>query len=159
MGFAVLEVRGKSLFIVDMGILYMKHFTEHQEKLKHIFDELQMLIDQYKPQEMSLEAPFYGKNVQSMLKLGRAQGVAMAAAISRNLSFEEYSPREIKQSVTGSGSASKEQVAAMLHTIFKKKVEPEYLDASDALATAVCHYFKSSSKLGGKKKYKNGQAV
>lgn len=155
LGFAILEVHGKSLFVIEMGILYMKHFQEQQEKLKHIFDEIQMLIDKFNPQEMALEAPFYGKNVQSMLKLGRAQGVAMAAAISRQLTFEEYSPREIKQSVTGNGNASKEQVAAMLHTIFNKKLEPEYLDSSDALATAVCHYFKSNSKLGGKKRYKN----
>jgi crossover junction endodeoxyribonuclease RuvC len=155
MGFAVLEIQGKTLFVIEMGILYMKHFEEQPEKLKHIFDELQLIIDKYEPQEMALEAPFFGKNVQSMLKLGRAQGVAMAAAISKNLTFEEYSPREIKQSVTGNGNASKEQVAAMLHTIFNKKLESEYLDSSDALATAVCHYFKSSNKLGGKKKYNN----
>ena len=155
MGFAVLEVRGKTLFVIEMGVLYMKNFTEYQEKLKHIFDELVLIIDKYQPDEMALEAPFFGKNVQSMLKLGRAQGVAMAAAISKGLTFEEYAPREIKQSVTGSGNASKEQVAAMLHTIFKKKLESEYLDAFDALGTAVCHYFKSSSKLGGKKRYKD----
>ncbi len=153
MGFAVLEIQGKELFIIEMGVLYMKHLEGHSAKLKHIFDELQLVIEKYKPTEMALEAPFYGKNVQSMLKLGRAQGVAMAAGISKGLSLEEYAPREIKQAVTGSGRASKEQVAAMLQSIFKRKIKQEYLDSSDALGVAVCHYFRSSSVLGGKKKY------
>jgi len=154
MGFAVLDVHGKQLSIVEMGVLHMKHLDTHADKLKHIFDELQLIIDKFSPHEMALEAPFYGKNVQSMLKLGRAQGVAMAAGISKNLTFEEYAPREIKQAVTGSGSASKEQVAAMLKNIFKSNIKQEYLDSSDALGVALCHYFRSSSKLGGKKKYK-----
>lgn len=154
MGFAVLDVHGKQLSIVEMGVLHMQHLNTHPEKLKHIFDELQMIIDKFQPNEMALEAPFYGKNVQSMLKLGRAQGVAMAAGISKGLSFEEYAPREIKQAVTGSGNASKEQVAAMLQNIFKRTIKQEYLDSSDALGVAVCHYFRSNSKLGGKKRYK-----
>ncbi len=155
LGFAVIEIQGKQLILIEMGILYMKHLSTHGEKLKHIFDELQKIIDQFKPTEMALEAPFFGKNVQSMLKLGRAQGVSMAAAISRGLSFEEYAPKAIKVSVTGSGSASKEQVAAMLQTIFKKKIDQEYLDSSDALGAAVCHYFRSNSKLKGGKRYKD----
>lgn len=155
MGFAVLEVQNKNLFLIEMGILYMKNFETHQEKLKHIFDELQMIIDKFNPDEMALEAPFYGKNVQSMLKLGRAQGMAMAAAISKNIPFEEYAPKAIKQSITGSGNASKEQVAAMLNTLFKRNLQAEYLDSSDALATAVCHYFRGNSTIGGKKQYKD----
>lgn len=155
LGFAVLEVQGNQLFIIDMGILYMKHFETHAEKLKHIFDELQGIIQKFQPAEMALEAPFYGKNVQSMLKLGRAQGVAMAAAIAQEISFEEYAPKEIKQAVTGSGSASKEQVAAMLKTIFNTKIEQEYLDASDALGVAVCHYFRSNNPFKKQKKYKD----
>lgn len=154
MGFAIIEVQGKQLILIEMGILYMKNLSTNGEKMKHIFEEIQKIIDQFDPSEMALEAPFFGKNVQSMLKLGRAQGMAMAAAISRGITFKEYAPKEIKLSVTGSGNSSKEQVAAMLQTIFNKKIEQEYLDSSDALGAAVCHYFRSSSKLKGGKRYK-----
>ncbi|MGB0983725.1 MAG: crossover junction endodeoxyribonuclease RuvC [Saprospiraceae bacterium] len=153
LGFAILDVQGNSLSIVEMNVLYMKHLETHTEKLKHILFELQAVIDKYSPTEMAIEAPFFGKNVQSMLKLGRAQGVAMAAGLSKNLIVEEYAPREIKQSVTGKGNASKEQVYAMLKTIFNKKIEQEYLDSSDALAAAVCHYFKSKNAITGGKRY------
>ena len=112
-----------------------------------------MLIDRYEPTEMAIEAPFFGKNVQAMLKLGRAQGVAIAAGMTKGLNVTEYAPRKIKQSVTGNGNASKEQVAAMLQQILKVDLREEFLDATDALGVAVCHYYQHSSRLGGGKKY------
>lgn len=153
MGFAILEINSKTPIVLEMGAISMVHLKDHYQKLKMIFEELQMLIDKYSPTQMALEAPFYGKNVQSMLKLGRAQGVAMAAGITKNLEVVEYSPKKIKQAVTGNGNASKEQVAAMLENILKVKIDDTYLDATDALATAVCHHFNSNSKLGHGKKY------
>lgn len=126
----------------------MSGFTDHQTKLKEIFLQLQEIIECYLPNHMAIEAPFYGKNVQSMLKLGRAQGVAMAAAMTMGLDIVEYSPKKIKQSITGNGNASKEQVAAMLNNMLDFKVKEHYLDATDALATALCHYHQISH--GGK---------
>ncbi|HFA50697.1 MAG TPA: crossover junction endodeoxyribonuclease RuvC [Bacteroidetes bacterium] len=158
MGFAVIEIENKKMKVLEMGAISMTHFKEHTMKLKMIFEELQLLIEKYGPKEMAIEAPFYGKNVQSMLKLGRAQGVAMAAAMTKGVSVTEYSPKKIKQSVTGNGNASKEQVAAMLENILKVKIDNTYLDATDALSAAVCHYFQSSSALGGKKKYSGWSA-
>ena len=154
MGFAIIEITNRKAKVLEMGAISMSYLKEHQLKLKMIFEELQLLIEKYQPKEMAIEAPFYGKNVQSMLKLGRAQGVAMAAAITSGVEVEEYSPKKIKQSVTGNGNASKEQVAAMLENILKVKIDDTYLDATDALATAMCHFFQSSSTLGAKKKYK-----
>jgi crossover junction endodeoxyribonuclease RuvC len=115
----------------------------HELKLKKIFERVLSLMDEYKPDEVALEAPFYGKNVQSMLKLGRAQGVAMAAALYREIPIIEYAPKKVKQSVTGNGNASKEQVARMLMTLFPMKELPKLLDATDALAVAVCHHFQN----------------
>ncbi|MEZ4932696.1 MAG: crossover junction endodeoxyribonuclease RuvC [Saprospiraceae bacterium] len=155
MGFAVIEVHKKQAKVLEMGAISMEYLKEHTLKLKMIFEELELLIKKYEPTEMAIEAPFYGKNVQSMLKLGRAQGVAMAAAMTNNVEVTEYSPKKIKQSVTGNGNASKEQVAAMLETILKVKIDDTYLDATDALATAICHFFQSNSAIGGKKKYKD----
>lgn len=155
MGYAIIEVVKKKITIIDGGVLNMKKLTEHTVKLKHIFLRVEGLIKQYHPQEMAIEAPFYGKNVQSMLKLGRAQGVAMAAAMTNQVEVTEYSPRQIKQAITGSGNASKEQVAAMLETILKTKIDYMSDDASDALGVAVCHYFRSGNKLSGGKKYKD----
>ncbi len=157
LGYAIIEVNKKQLSLIDMGVIHMSSLKEHQLKLKKIFEELQKIIAKYQPYEMAIEAPFYGKNVQSMLKLGRAQGVAIAAAITKDVSITEYAPKKIKQSVTGSGNASKEQVAAMLDTILNTKLDRKYLDATDALATAVCHFYQSGSPLGGTKKY-NGWA-
>ncbi|MEO1258103.1 MAG: crossover junction endodeoxyribonuclease RuvC [Bacteroidota bacterium] len=154
MGFAIIEINNRKAKVLEMGAISMSYLKEHQLKLKMIFEELQLLIEKYQPKEMAIEAPFYGKNVQSMLKLGRAQGVAMAAAITSGVGVEEYSPKKIKQSVTGNGNASKEQVAAMLENILKVKIDDTYLDATDALATAMCHFFQSSSVLGNRKKYK-----
>jgi crossover junction endodeoxyribonuclease RuvC len=155
MGYAVIEVDKKNINIVTLGVLKMGHIPEHQHKLKRIFEKIQSLIKAYNPEEMAIEAPFFGKNVQSMLKLGRAQGVAMAAAITSGVEITEYSPKQIKLSVTGSGNASKEQVSAMLQSIIGYDFTVEYLDATDALGAAVCHHFKSGNKLKGKKQYKD----
>lgn len=153
LGYGILEVENRQLILVALGVITMQHLDEQQHKLKKIFEGVQSLIKQYGPDEMAIEAPFYAKNVQSMLKLGRAQGVAIAAGITMGVEITEYSPKTIKQSVTGNGNASKEQVAAMLETIFKTKIEEKYLDATDALAAAVCHYYQSKSVVGssGKK--------
>lgn len=153
LGYAVIEVRGKKLQLLDIGTVQLQKMQEQQLKLKHIFERLQTIIDIYQPGEMAIEAPFYGKNVQSMLKLGRAQGVAMAAGITRGVDITEYSPRKIKQSVTGKGNASKEQVAAMLAQILSANLDPYDLDATDALAAAVCHHFQRQSPLSSNKHY------
>lgn len=155
LGYAVVEIENRQLKLVVLGVITMHHLEEHQHKLKKIFEELQALIRRFYPDEMAIEAPFYAKNVQSMLKLGRAQGVAIAAAITKGVEITEYSPKKIKQSVTGNGNASKEQVAAMLEQILKTKLEEQYLDATDALAAAVCHFFQSKSSPTGGKKFKD----
>ncbi|MDF1694634.1 MAG: crossover junction endodeoxyribonuclease RuvC [Saprospiraceae bacterium] len=155
LGYAVLEVHGKKLQLQTMGVIRLKSYEDHMTKLKEIFLQLQEIIETYLPTKMSVEAPFYGKNVQSMLKLGRAQGVAMAAAITMGLEIQEYSPKKIKQSVTGNGNASKEQVAAMLEGILNIKITTGPLDATDALAAAVTMFNQSSGPLAGKKNYKN----
>jgi len=155
LGYAVLEVNGKSLSLQTMGVLRLKSYESHTDKLKEIFLQLQEIIETYQPSQLSIEAPFYGKNVQSMLKLGRAQGVAMAAGMTMGLTITEYSPKKIKQSVTGNGNASKEQVSAMLESILNLKFTKTYLDATDALGAAMCHYNQTSNKLAGIKNYKD----
>lgn len=148
MGYGVISILGREMKLVQYGVIHLSKITGHELKLKKIFERIIQLIDEYHPDEMALEAPFYGKNVQSMLKLGRAQGVAMAAALSREIPIVEYAPKKVKQSVTGNGNASKEQVAAMLQTVFKFKDLPELLDATDALGVAVCHFYsKGNSKV------------
>lgn len=142
MGYGLILVKGSQLSLVQFGVIHLSKYTGHELKLKKIFDRVVSLIDDYHPDEVALEAPFYGKNIQSMLKLGRAQGVAMAAALSREIPINEYAPKKVKQSVTGNGNASKEQVAAMLQNLMKFKEQPKLLDATDALAVAVCHYFQ-----------------
>ena len=153
LGYAILDIKGRKMVLCDMGVIYPGKFNTHQEKLQHIFERLQSIVEIYQPREMAIEAPFYAKNPQSMLKLGRAQGVAIAAAMTKGVGITEYSPRKIKQSVTGKGNASKEQVAAMLGNILKFNMDDYYLDATDALATAVCHFYQSGSVLKGKKRY------
>jgi len=155
LGYAVLEVHGKVTKLATMGVLRLKSYETHTEKLKEIFLQLQEIIETYQPTQLSVEAPFYGKNVQSMLKLGRAQGVAMAAGITMGLEIIEYSPKKIKQSITGNGNASKEQVAAMLESILGLKFTKTYLDATDALGAAMCHYNQSNNRLAGSKSYKD----
>ena len=142
MGYGLIHVKGKDMRMINYGILQLSKLKTQPDKLKLIFECVDRLIVEYKPDEMAIEAPFFGKNVQSMLKLGRAQGVAIAAALNRNLSIEEYSPKKIKQSITGSGNASKEQVAHMLMRLLDIKEMPKYLDATDGLAAAVCHHFQ-----------------
>jgi len=155
MGFAILEINGSKTKVIDMGVIKMAHLSEQQLKLKKIFEELQEIIARYKPTEMAIEAPFFGKNVQSMLKLGRAQGVAIAAGITKGLAITEYSPKKIKQAITGNGNASKQQVAAMLKSILKVELDDRYFDATDALATALCHFYQGKHLPGNGKKYKD----
>ena len=141
MGYGIIHVQGKKLVMLNFGIIQLSKLATHPDKLKRIFDRVDGLIQEYKPDEMAIEAPFFGKNVQSMLKLGRAQGVAIAAALKNNIPFEEYAPRRIKQAITGNGNASKEQLAAMLQTLLKFEDMTKYLDATDGLGVAVCHHF------------------
>ena len=145
MGYGIILVREKKMELLTMGIIHLTKYDNHGKKLKVIFERMLQLIDQYNPDEMALEAPFFGKNVQSMLKLGRAQGVAMAAGLYRDIPIIEYSPKKIKQSITGNGNASKEQVAAMLKSLLKITDLPKFLDATDGLAAAVCHHFQGDS--------------
>ncbi len=142
MGFGIIHCQGNKRVLISHGVLKMAKYADHAIKLKKIFERVIGLIDQYHPDELAIEAPFYGKNVQSMLKLGRAQGVAIAAALSRDIPYMEYAPRKIKQSITGNGNASKEQVAKMIQSLLGLKTIPEYLDASDGLAAALCHSFQ-----------------
>jgi len=142
MGYGVILVQGQKLKLLQFGVIRLSKLDSHELRLKKIFDRVLGLVDEFSPDEVALEAPFYGKNVQSMLKLGRAQGVAMSAALYREVPIMEYAPKKIKQSVTGNGNASKEQVAKMLMQIFAFKELPKLLDASDALAVAVCHHYQ-----------------
>jgi crossover junction endodeoxyribonuclease RuvC len=158
LGYAVIEIEDRGIRLLDMGTVNMRHLDEQQHKLKKIFEELQVIIGQFKPREMAIEAPFYGKNVQSMLKLGRAQGVAIAAAITKGVEITEYSPKKIKLAITGNGNAAKEQVAAMLKSIINAEIDERSLDATDALATVVCHHFQSKTVVGGGKNYKDWSA-
>ena len=145
MGYGIIKVVSNKPSLISMGVIHLAKYENHALKLKRIFERVSSIIKEYKPDEMALEAPFFGKNVQSMLKLGRAQGVAMAAGLSLEVPIVEYSPRKIKQSITGSGAASKEQVAAMLKSIFKYKEDPQHLDATDGLAVALCHYYQKGT--------------
>lgn len=140
LGYAVLNTEGRNLSIEAMGVFDLRKHKDHTEKLKEIFLQVQEVVEAYIPATLSIEAPFFGKNVQSMLKLGRAQGVCMAAAMAMGLGIYEYSPKRIKKAVTGNGNAAKEQVSSMLGHVLKVKFVDEYLDATDALAAAMCHY-------------------
>jgi len=141
MGYGVILTEGKQYKLLQYGVIHLKKYETHELKLKKIFERITGIIEEFLPDSVALEAPFYGVNVQSMLKLGRAQGVAMAAALAREIPITEYSPKKVKQSVTGNGNASKEQVAAMLQTLFNITELPKMLDATDALAVALCHHF------------------
>lgn len=145
MGYGIILIKGNKMELLTMGVIHLSKYNDHGKKLKIIFERVLQLIDHYHPDELALEAPFFGKNVQSMLKLGRAQGVAMVAGLYRDIPIMEYAPKKIKQSVTGNGNASKEQVAAMLKTLLKLKELPKYLDATDGLAAAVCHHFQGGN--------------
>ncbi len=149
MGYGVIEIVGREVKCVVLGVIDLHKIDDPYAKLKRIFDRVGAIVDEYKPREVALEAPFFGENVQSMLKLGRAQGVAMAAALSREVDVFEYAPTRIKQSITGQGGASKEQLAAMVKSILKLNDTPSRLDATDGIAAALCHYFALSSPLNG----------
>lgn len=145
MGYGVLGINGKKPEVVVLGVLELSKFESHYMRLHRIYERVAGLCTQYLPDEVALEAPFFGKNVQSMLKLGRAQGVAMAAALNRDIPISEYAPRLIKMSVTGNGQASKEQVANMLRALLHMRSEdmPKLLDATDALAVALTHFYET----------------
>lgn len=163
MGYGVICIktvhsRPSSLDLLQYGVIHLRKYSLYQTKLQKIFDRITGLIDEYVPDEMALEAPFYSKNVQSMLKLGRAQGVAMAAALSRQIPVTEYAPRKVKQSVTGNGNASKEQVSKMLSSLLNTGnalLQANQLnDATDALAVALCHHYQKSSPIRHNKSWK-----
>lgn len=145
MGYGIIVKDKNQLRIVTFGIIELKKFKDPYKKLSNIYERTCMLIKEFQPSEMAIEAPFFGKNPQSMLKLGRAQGVAIAAGLSQCLQVFEYSPRKIKQSITGNGNASKEQVASLLQHMLSFKEIPQFLDATDALAVAVCHSFQNKN--------------
>lgn len=150
MGFGIIKVKGKKMTFVQMNELQLKKYSDPFTKLKLIFERTIELIDTHHPDEIAIEAPFYGKNVQSMLKLGRAQGVAMAAGLSRQIPITEYMPKKIKMAITGNGNASKEQVAKMLQSTLGLKSLPKNLDSTDGLAAAVCHFYNESRVEVGK---------
>ena len=150
MGYGIISVQGKEIKLVKVGIVSLQKLSSHELKLKKIFEKILYFISKYKPDEVAVEAPFFGKNVQSMLKLGRAQGVAMAAALYKDIPIFEYSPKKIKKAITGNGNASKEQVAAMLQSLLNIENLPKHLDATDGLAAAVCHFYQRNPKKESK---------
>lgn len=147
MGYGIIEVTGSDMQMKEMNVLKLSAKKDNYIRLQLIHKKVEELIRKYKPDEFAIEAPFFGKNVQSMLKLGRAQGVAIAAAMSAGLPVTEYSPKKVKQSITGNGNADKEQVWKMLQRLLSLKEEPQYYDATDALAVAVCHHFQDKPAL------------
>ena len=147
MGYGVIRVVGTTIQLIAMGSIHFESSEDHLSRIKKIFERLTSMMLEFSPQCMAIESQFFGKNIQSMLKLGRAQGVCMAAAMNQNIPVIEYSPKKVKQSITGNGNASKEQVSAMLQRICKFEESPKYLDASDALAIAICHYYQISSGI------------
>ncbi|MBU0765964.1 MAG: crossover junction endodeoxyribonuclease RuvC [Bacteroidetes bacterium] len=150
MGYGILHIRDRNPELIAIGVLELHKFNDHYIKLQTIFERTLNLIDRYHPDELAIEAPFYGKNVQSMLKLGRAQGAAISAALFRSVPIFEYAPRKVKLAITGNGNASKEQVASILQSILKIKETHTSFDATDGLAVAVCHYFQKKIPGAGK---------
>lgn len=157
MGFGLIKVEKNQMHFLQLNELQLSKYSDHYVKLKLIFERTIELIETFHPDEIAIEAPFFGKNVQSMLKLGRAQGVAIAAGLSRDIPITEYSPKKIKMSITGNGNASKEQVAKMLQSLLRFKDLPKNLDSTDGLAAAVCHFF-NASKGGNQKQYTGWKA-
>ncbi len=159
MGYGLIKETGNKIELISLGVVKMSHLEDHFLKLQRIFERTTSLIEQYNPDCIALEAPFYGKNIQVMLKLGRAQGVAMAAGLAKGLPIFEYAPKKIKQSITGNGNATKEQLAAMLKQLLNFKETPEFLDATDGLGVAVCHSFqKMTTSAGSGKSYSGWEA-
>jgi crossover junction endodeoxyribonuclease RuvC len=152
MGYGIIKMTGHKIEALQMGVIHLGQYDNHAQKLRKIWERINQLVEQYMPDEMALEAPFYGKNIQSMLKLGRAQGVAMSVALARGIPIIEYAPKKVKQAVTGNGRASKEQVAAMLQNQLALGELPELLDATDALAVAVCHAYQQQTPSRGEAK-------
>ncbi len=150
MGYGIIHIKNNSMNLIAMGSVNLTRYDNQALKLKRIYESITNLIDGYHPEELAIEAPFYGKNVQSMLKLGRAQGVAISACLNKEIPFTEYAPKKIKQSITGNGNASKEQVAKMLQTLLKIDKLPKKLDATDGLAAAVCHHFQKGISTNSK---------
>lgn len=159
MGYGILGIKGKLPEVIALGVIHLNKLGDHYLKLRRIHERVLGLVEQYLPDEMAIEAPFFGKNVQSMLKLGRAQGVAMAAALSRDVPITEYEPRKIKMAITGNGASSKEQVKEMLKRILGLSTEQLSLelDATDALAAALCHFYESTRPIAsvGPKSWKD----
>ncbi len=159
LGYSVVEICQNEMKLIEIDVLRMEKSADHYQKLKGIFEGISKVIRKFRPTEMAIESPFFGKNVQSMLKLGRAQGVAISIALSEGVPVIEYSPRKIKQSITGNGNASKEQVAAILSRLLQFDHQYLLLDATDALAVAVCHHFQNKTpqssikKVSGWKEY------
>lgn len=147
LGFGVIRVLDRKVEYLHMGVVNLKGTKDHFVTLRTIYEEVTKIIEKYNPDELAVEAPFYGKNVQVMLKLGRAQGAAIAAAIRRDIPIFEYAPRSIKLAVTGKGAASKEQVAMMAQRLLGIDIAQEYLDATDALAIALCHHYHVSNPV------------
>lgn len=147
LGYSIIEKQGKNIKLIEMSVLKLGKIDDMSTRMKVLFDSIVNIIDKYEPDILSIESQFFGKNVQSMLKLGRAQGLCIAAALNRNMPFIEYSPRKIKQSITGNGASSKEQVAIMLQRILCFDELPKEYDATDALAVAVCHAFQKDNIL------------
>lgn len=148
-GYGIITIRGKEVICEAIGYIDLVKMTDVYQKLRHIFERVSGIVEAYKPDEVAFESPFYGENVQSMLKLGRAQGVAMAAALTKGVPVYEYAPRKVKMAITGNGAASKEQVAALLCNQLKVKQLPKNLDSTDGLAVAMCHYYESTSIASG----------
>ncbi len=156
MGYGMIQVEKNQPELLTMGYIELHKLPDHYQKLQRIFERIILLIDEFKPGELAIEAPFYGNNVQSMLKLGRAQGAAISAALYRNMPIFEYAPRKIKQSITGQGNASKEQVACLLQRILNIEQLPDNLDATDGVAVALCHFYQQKAFVvkGGAKDWK-----
>lgn len=146
MGYGLILVKKNKITLLQYGVINLNKYSNHEIKLKKVFERVLSIINEFNPDEVALEAPFFGKNIQSMLKLGRVQGVAMASALFRDIPITEYAPKKVKQSVTGNGNASKEQVAKMLMNLLKIKELPKLLDATDALAVALCHHYQRENE-------------
>ena len=147
MGYGLIEIVNNKPRILHAGVIKTAGFNNHYTRLKHIFDRTEHLIDEYLPDELAIESPFYGKDIQAMLKLGRAQGVVMGLALHRDIPVFEYAPLKVKQSITGMGRAAKEQVAFFLKNMFGEEMLPPELDATDAVAVAVCHYLQQKNPV------------
>jgi crossover junction endodeoxyribonuclease RuvC len=150
LGYGLIQIEKKNAKLLYYGIAQVEKFEDHYKRLQYLYERVVQIIREYKPDDLAIEAPFYGKNIQSMLKLGRAQGVIMAAAMANQMSITEYTPRKIKQAITGNGNASKEQVAAFVQSILNLPKAPESFDATDALAAAMCHFYQLNSPVSGK---------